>query len=73
MQKILLKKDYETIKQGLEESEGKLNEKQTELEEKFAETKKYETQMVEDFNKKYGSGILNVENGTFTPNDDLKQ
>lgn len=37
------------------------------LEQKYTELQKQETQLVENLNKKYGVGQLNLETGEFTP------
>ena len=39
-----------------------------ELRDKFTETQQDEQKFIEELNKKYGDGSLNLESGTFTPN-----
>ena len=39
-----------------------------ELRDKFTETQKDEQKFIEELNKKYGDGSLDLESGTFTPN-----
>ena len=38
------------------------------LRDKFSEVQKEEQGFIEDLNKKYGDGSLDLESGTFTPN-----
>ena len=38
------------------------------LRDKFLETQQNEQKFIEDLNKKYGDGSLDLESGTFTPN-----
>ena len=39
-----------------------------ELRDKFTETQQDEQKFIEELNKKYGDGSLDLESGTFTPN-----
>ena len=39
-----------------------------ELRDKFTETQQNEQKFIEELNKKYGDGSLDLESGTFTPN-----
>ena len=45
-----------------------LNQASENLKEKFAEIQGSEQKLIEEFNKKYGDGTLDLESGTFTSN-----
>ena len=58
----------EVNKLRLEQQIGALNQASDNLKEKFAEIQGSEQDLIEEFNKKYGDGTLDLESGTFTPN-----
>ena len=56
----------EVNKLRLEQQIGALNQASENLKEKFAEIQGSEQKLIEEFNKKYGDGTLDLESGTFT-------
>ncbi len=58
----------EVNKLRLEQQIGALNQASENLKEKFAEIQGSEQKLIEEFNKKYGDGTLDLESGTFTSN-----
>ena len=52
----------------LEQQLDSTQQASSELREKFSEVQDNEQKFIEELNKKYGDGSLDLESGTFTPN-----
>ena len=52
----------------LEQQLDSTQQASVELREKFSEVQDNEQKFIEELNKKYGDGSLDLESGTFTPN-----
>ena len=52
----------------LEQQLDSTQQASVELRDKFLETQQNEQKFIEELNKKYGDGTLDLESGTFTPN-----
>lgn len=56
-------------KMMLQQQLENLDKFEFDLEQQYIQLQKTETQLVEELNKKYGTGQLNLETGEFTPID----
>lgn len=57
-------------KKVVENRMNALNEIETEAWKKYEELRNAEKDMIQEFNEKYGDGVLDLESGTFKPNSE---
>jgi chromosome segregation ATPase len=57
----------EIEKNALENRLNAINEVKQEAWKKYEELRKEEQEMIQEFNTKYGDGVLDLESGTFQP------